>query len=98
MDLAPVFDGSHLISDNCSQIESGAGAEIGPPNAVSIASNHRITPLETQVEPMVDSVIAVAQGVADVAWRTATRGLIHPCSQCREFPFRVDGSIVSLRL
>jgi hypothetical protein len=47
---------------------------------------------------MVDPVSAVAQGVADIAWRTATRGFIHPCSQCREFPYGVDRSIVFLRL
>jgi hypothetical protein len=35
---------------------------------------------------MVDPVIAAAQGVADLAWRTAMKGCLDPCSQWRELP------------
>jgi hypothetical protein len=92
MDLAHGFGGSQSISDDCSQIESGVGAETGPLNSPPTTSNHRITRLKTQAKLMVDSVIVVAQGVADLAWRTATTGFIHPCLQWRGFTDLMRGS------
>ena len=78
-----------MISD-CCQIESGVGTE-KPLRSVPTTSNHRIIPLETQ---RVDTV--VEQGVADLAWRTVTRGFIHPCSQWREFARGLDRRIAFL--
>jgi len=67
-------------------IQSAVGIEISQPQLTSNTSKRSLAYPAVLEKPMVDPVIAVAQGVADLAWRNAMRGCLDPCSQWRELP------------
>jgi hypothetical protein len=67
-------------------IQSAVGIEIGQPQPTPDTSKRSLAHPAALEKAMVDPVIAVAQGVADLAWRNAMRGCLDPCSQWRELP------------
>jgi hypothetical protein len=67
-------------------IQSAVGIEISQPQPTPDTSKRSLAHPAALEKAMVDPVIAVAQGVADLAWRNAMRGCLDPCSQWRELP------------
>jgi hypothetical protein len=70
-------------------IQSAVGIEIGQPQPSPDTSKRCLAHPAVPEKAMVDPVIAVAQGVADLAWRNAMKGCLDPCSQWRELPCKL---------
>jgi hypothetical protein len=79
-------------------IQSALGIEISQPQLTPDASERYLAHPAALEKAMADPVIAVAQGVADLAWRSAMKGCLDPCSQWRELPCKLGeaGSRLSL--
>ena len=79
-------------------IKSALGIEISQPQLTHDASKRYLAHPATLEKAMADPVIAVAQGVADLAWRSAMKGCLDPCSQWRELPCKLGDAASRLSL
>ena len=81
-----VLAGSLANDTDLHQAIQSAGIEINQLQPAPDTSKRYLAHPATLEMGMVDLVIAAAQGVADLAWRSAMKGCLDPCSQWRELP------------
>ena len=79
-------------------IQSALGIEISQLQSTPDASKRSLAHPAALEKAMADPVIAVAQGVADLAWRSAMKGCLDPCSQWRELPCKFGEAASRLSL